>query len=395
MSIQASAVRALLLAGLATLGLAVLGAQSASATTYPFTIVVASCGQLDAVVGTAASYTYTTESKTSATIKGSFKTEESNENVTVGGIYSNGLTTITIRNASNQVVAATKWLFVNCSTPAGGPAGPTGPTGATGATGKGATGATGPAGPSGGMGVTGATGPAGPTGGMGVTGATGPAGPTGGMGATGATGPDLPCMSYEASGIAEKPTIQFSGCNVQIVNGMGQTATTNGEGNLVIGYDNRGEYRYNQPLAVQTGSHNLIMGGENEFTSYGGIAAGFDNSITAPFAAVTGGYGNYASGTAASVSGGVGNTAGSEAASVSGGTANQASGVFASISGGDDNRAAGFDSWIGGGLENETFSSVNEDGFTSIFGGTKIKVDKTFEACGGYPEELFGSGGEC
>ena len=365
MSIGASAVRALLLAGLATLVLAVLGAQSASATTYPFTVVVASCGQLDAVVGTAASYTYTTESKTSATIKGSFKTEESNENVTVGGIYSNGLTTITVRNASNQVVAATKWLFVNCSTPASGPAGPTGPTGAAGATGKGATGA------------------------------TGPAGPTGGMGATGATGPDLPCMSYEASGIAEKPTIQFSGCNVQIVNGMGKTATTNGEGNLVIGYDNRGEYRYNGPLAIQTGSHNLIMGGENEFTSYGGIAAGFDNSITAPFAAVTGGYGNYASGEAASVSGGDGNTAAAEAASVSGGGANIASGLFASISGGGDNRAAGFNSWIGGGLENETFSNVNEEGFTSIFGGKKIKVDKTSEACGGYPEELFGPGGEC
>jgi hypothetical protein len=40
--------------------------------------------------------------------------------------------------------------------------------------------------------------------------------------------------------------------NVQLVNGEGHTATTNGEGNLVLGYDeNPGE---------QTGSHDLVVG---------------------------------------------------------------------------------------------------------------------------------------
>jgi hypothetical protein len=47
----------------------------------------------------------------------------------------------------------------------------------------------------------------------------------------------LPHTNYVEKGIAGKPTIQFSGVNVQIVNGEGKTASVNGDGNLVIGYD--------------------------------------------------------------------------------------------------------------------------------------------------------------
>ena len=59
-------------------------------------------------------------------------------------------------------------------------------------------------------------------------------------------------MKYEATGIDGKPTIKISGANVQIVNGEGTTATTNGENNLVIGYD--------EEPGDQGGSHNLILG---------------------------------------------------------------------------------------------------------------------------------------
>jgi hypothetical protein len=48
---------------------------------------------------------------------------------------------------------------------------------------------------------------------------------------------EFPSVKYEAKGVAGKPTVQFAGENVQVVNGEGKTATTNGEGNLVIGYD--------------------------------------------------------------------------------------------------------------------------------------------------------------
>lgn len=140
--------RALLLAGLAALMLAAVGVQDAWAdgnegNEAPVTIVVASCGQLDVVVAHTGTYSYSVGSA----ISGTFTTTERNENVTVGGIYSSGLTTITIKRAS-RVVAQTKWLFVECSAPprgATGPQGPTGPQGATGSQGPGGTtGATGP-----------------------------------------------------------------------------------------------------------------------------------------------------------------------------------------------------------------------------------------------------------
>src|SRR6266568_4023467 len=48
----------------------------------------------------------------------------------------------------------------------------------------------------------------------------------------------LPHIKYVESGVGGKPTIRFSGVNVQVVNGEGETgAPVNGEGNLVIGYD--------------------------------------------------------------------------------------------------------------------------------------------------------------
>ncbi len=388
--------RALLLGGLAAAMLAALGAQGAWANgdDHPVTIVVASCGQLDAFVPHQGTYSY---SLSGSTIKGTFTTTEANENVTVGGIYANGLTTITVMHGS-QVAAKVKWLFVNCAAP---PQGPTGPTGATG------VGVTGPTGPSGSQG---ATGPSGPTGPGGTTGATGP---TGSPGATGATGPDLPCMSYLAHGIDAMPTIQFSGCNVQIVNGEGKTASENGEGNLVIGYDETGYCQgpafptqavceaegFKWKTATQTGSHNLIIGAGQEFTSYGGIVAGLTNSISGPDASVTGGERNSASGLRASVSGGNKNSASGEFASVSGGDGNSASEVGASVSGGAGNKAASAfgsisggidnttspieantgggaaDEWIGGGQNNDTAALAS-----AIFGGNSLTTTNAFEA---------------
>src|SRR5580658_5126953 len=53
------------------------------------------------------------------------------------------------------------------------------------------------------------------------------------------TAVDLP--GYVASGIDGKPTVQFSGVNVQVVNGEGKTNLVNGEGNLMVGYDENTE----------------------------------------------------------------------------------------------------------------------------------------------------------
>lgn len=197
-------------------------------------------------------------------------------------------------------------------------------------------------------------------------------------------------MKYVASGIDSKPTIEFEGVNVQIVNGAGKTATINGEGNLVIGYDE------NVLKREQTGSHDLILGEEQKFTSYGGILAGLDNSITGVFASVTGGAGNTASGEQASVSGGATNTASFEAASVSGGAANTAEGIYSSVSGGGNNKASEGFSSISGGNENKAAGKAS-----SISGGSNnLTLGFVSSISGGHKNEAsnesatVGGGGE-
>jgi hypothetical protein len=226
----------------------------------------------------------------------------------------------------------------------------------------------------------------------------------------------LPHVAYAAEGIDKKPTIQFSGTNVQIINGEGKTATINGEGNLIIGYDE------NSAKREQTGSHDLILGEDQGSTSYGAILAGANNSVTKPFGSVTGGADNTVSalgasvgggtenkasgefasvsggdsGTAsaqrASVSGGIGGTASADYASVSGGWKNAASENYASVSGGANNKARGDDASVSGGEDNEAAGEGASvlgggknlaEGFSSaIYGGKELKTTKEYEAIG-------------
>jgi len=187
----------------------------------------------------------------------------------------------------------------------------------------------------------------------------------------------LPHINYEASGIDKQPTIQFSGVNLQVINGSGAESTLNGTGNLVLGYD--------PSPGTQTGSHNLLLGTGNSYSSYGGVLGGAYNKISGAYASILGGVANTASGVASTiiggysnkattgdstVSGGCSNLAGtgtlavnsvctntaytSEFASILGGTGNQASAENASISGGESNLAGGtFASSVSGGKENK------------------------------------------
>jgi hypothetical protein len=82
-----------------------------------------------------------------------------------------------------------------------------------------------------------------------------------------------PHINYEASGIDKQPTIQFSGVNLQVIDGSGSETTINGTGNLILGYD--------EAPGAQTGSHNLLLGGTGDsYTSYGGIAGGSYDKIS-------------------------------------------------------------------------------------------------------------------
>jgi hypothetical protein len=133
---------------------------------------------------------------------------------------------------------------------------------------------------------------------------------------------------------ADGNDITISGANLHIVNGMGSTDAKpfNGLGNLIIGYnESRKEFR---EADVRTGSHNLIVGSQNNYSSYAGICVGNYDTISAPFAAVSGGYENTASGFSSSVLGGSYNTASGREASVSGGLGNTASGSLSCVGGG-------------------------------------------------------------
>ena len=158
----------------------------------------------------------------------------------------------------------------------------------------------------------------------------------------------LACVRSAPGANPEVDDIVFRGCNVQVVNGLNNTLTTNEVGNLIVGYNE--DYMLAED---RSGSHNLVVGPNHTYSSYGGLVAGVSSNVTAPHASVSGGNSNTASGAASSVSAGNSNTASGLEASVSGGSQNVASGERSSVSGGQnrstDNANPNFD-WRGGGL---------------------------------------------
>jgi hypothetical protein len=143
--------------------------------------------------------------------------------------------------------------------------------------------------------------------------------------------------------------VYVAGANVYVQNGSGVTWSTNGKGNLIIGY-NSGTLIADTD--VQTGSHNLVVGEDHSYTSYGGLVVGLNNNITSVWASVSGGRENTASGASASVSGGAYNTATYLSSSISGGLWNVSSGLQSSVSGGWENTASGVQSSVSGGRAN-------------------------------------------
>ncbi|HWR96811.1 MAG TPA: hypothetical protein VN317_00160 [Candidatus Methanoperedens sp.] len=146
--------------------------------------------------------------------------------------------------------------------------------------------------------------------------------------------------------------ISITGANLWVTSGSGATdGAVNGRGNIILGYN-----ASRVPAGgtdVRTGSHNLIIGDRQNYSSYGGMVVGYANMIAAPFASVSGGVSNLASGARSSVSGGFNNTASGGGASVSGGSENTASGTKSSVSGGYLRSAVGEYDWWGGGLSQE------------------------------------------
>jgi hypothetical protein len=221
-----------------------------------------------------------------------------------------------------------------------------------------------------------------------------------------------------------QPTVRFSGVNVQVVNGSGQTTTTNAKGNLILGY--------NDTPGNQNGSHNIIIGPGQAATSYGSIVTGRLNNSSGPyqalfgdgnratnsFATILGGHGNLASARLSTISGGCGNTTGfgshpadnycidpaqaGQLQTVSGGTFNTASGTAAVIAGGYGGLASSKLSSITGGCENTTgtatpntdsycFGAAQNNALQSVTGGQYgIASGQTATVTGGFHSTASG-----
>ncbi len=157
--------------------------------------------------------------------------------------------------------------------------------------------------------------------------------------------------------------IDFDGVNVRIRNGLGATngnpadpnsetgTNVNGLGNLIVGYnENHKDCTGTFCFLDKLGSHNVVIGHGQSYTSYGGLVAGQDNLISAPYASVSGGFENRATAFFSSVSGGGDNEASDSMASVSGGYGNEASGFRSTVSGGAHRSATDFEDWVAGSL---------------------------------------------
>ena len=120
-----------------------------------------------------------------------------------------------------------------------------------------------------------------------------------------------------------RDTLQFTGVNLQIVDGSGTTAgPPTGLGNLIVGYNEQ-----RPSPATRTGSHTLVVGPRHEWTGVGGIVAGANNNVTGNNATVAAGLFNTASGPQSIVTGGQNNTASGTNTAVLGGLLSSADAI--------------------------------------------------------------------
>jgi len=123
------------------------------------------------------------------------------------------------------------------------------------------------------------------------------------------------------------PHLIFTGVNVHIRSGSGATddsGNPTGLGNLILGYNEPDPA--NPPQ--RNGSHNVVAGTMNSFSSFGGAVFGFRNRLSGQYATILGGDSSVASGVASSVLGGAQGTASGLYATVLGGSGGAAATQF-------------------------------------------------------------------
>lgn len=148
-----------------------------------------------------------------------------------------------------------------------------------------------------------------------------------------------------------RESLLLDGLNLAIRNGSGAQDAVNGLGNVVVGYDAPNP----DPSRNKSGSHNVVVGTGNGYTSHSGIVSGDQNFVGSAFAAAIGGQGNGAfERWGAVVIGGTRNDARGQTSTVIGGDANTSTGGSAVVLGGISNTAALTNYVVVGGEDNDS-----------------------------------------
>jgi hypothetical protein len=166
--------------------------------------------------------------------------------------------------------------------------------------------------------------------------------------------------------------IYINKANVHVTSGSGSTnGVVNGLGNIIIGYNEK-----RGTGDIRTGSHNLILGTNNNYNSYGGLIAGSYNQISGIYATISGGFKNIANGDHSAIGGGFSNSANGMDSSISGGDTNVANTFGDSVTGGASNDAQGGDSSISGGDLNiaNAFGASISGGFGNVANGQDSSI---------------------
>lgn len=156
------------------------------------------------------------------------------------------------------------------------------------------------------------------------------------------------------------PTIRITGANLQIVNGQGSSSTSNGRGNLILGYNELG----NPDGDVRSGSHCLVLGIRGNYQGWMNFVGGSDNSVAGGNCAVFAGTGNRVDTVGAVIATGTGCSADSAFSFIGTGQSNQVSGVYGACLGGGDGQVDGNLGVVVGG-----FSNVSVGGGSVVSGG--------------------------
>src|SRR5262245_61142424 len=100
----------------------------------------------------------------------------------------------------------------------------------------------------------------------------------------------LAALEYKLQYVDGGPNeVVITGANLRIVNGLGETDTTNGLGNLIVGYNESRRVFFPDMSDNRTGSHNVVVGRGLNFSSFGGLVIGQFSEISGVFASVCGG----------------------------------------------------------------------------------------------------------